>query len=111
MRLITQIVTVTLVAGHTVGNLPPAHAQPAQDCAASNAPAPKKKGSGLRGLLGASNRAGVGNFLGSGILGGGRAGAAGEIAGKALEQAESARGDTPGKCVREPEQREWRAVD
>jgi hypothetical protein len=111
MRLITQIVTVTLVAGHTVGNLPPAHAQPSQDCAAANAPAPKKKGSGLRGLLGASNRAGVGNFLGSGILGGGRAGAAGEIAGKALEQAETAGGNAPGKCVRQPEQREWRAVD
>lgn len=87
----------------------------AAGCAAQVQPEAKKKGLGLGGLLGAAKRAGVGNFLGRGIIPeGGRAKAAAEVAGKAIDDAATRAAGEPGACRQAPQesqQREWRAID
>lgn len=77
--------------------------------------AKKKKGVGLGGLLGAAKRAGVGNFLGRGIIPeSGAAKAAVDVAGKAVEDAATKGVGQSGACSdrgQESQQREWRAID
>jgi len=85
------------------------------------APETKKKGGGLAGLLGAAGRAGVGNFLGRGLIPeGGAASAAGGGAQRAIQAAENGAQRQGGACPQprdrssqreQPQQREWRAVD
>lgn len=70
--------------------VPCAAAPRGEDCVAAAPTEKPKKGVGLSGLLGAAKRAGVGNVLGAGVLGGSRgAQIAGAVAGTAVAVTDS----------------------
>ena len=70
-----------IVGASHAPSAPAKAAEPPLPCAAASSPRPViKKGPGLGGLFGAVKRAGVGNLLGSGILGEGETARAAESA-------------------------------
>ena len=61
--------TLLIVGAVCAPTVPAMAAESPVPCAAASSPRPAKKGPGLGGLFGAVKRAGVGNLLGSGIIG------------------------------------------